>query len=109
MRATIARLFALVTQSMSPVRPSESGASGRHWARPPPAAEPLTLKVGPPEGWRMAAMGWRPILPSPSTRPMVVVVLPSPSGVGVMAVTLMYLARGAPALRRRTEAASTLP
>ena len=33
--------------------------------------------------------------PGPATRPMVVVVLPSPSGVGVMAVTSMYLAVGA--------------
>ena len=59
-----------------------------HWARPPPAADPLMLKVGPPDGWRMAPMTRWPIAASPSTRPMVVVVLPSPSGVGVIAVTL---------------------
>ena len=104
------RLFALVIASMSPVRPSESGASGRHWARPPPAAEPLMLNVGPPEGWRIVATGWRPRTPRPSTRPIVVVVLPSPSGVGVMAVTSTYLARGASAgVRAMTLCASTLP
>ena len=44
------------------------------------------LNVGPPEGWRIVATGWRPRAPRPSTRPIVVVVLPSPSGVGVIAV-----------------------
>ena len=68
--------------------------SGMHWASPPPAAEPLMLNVGPPEGWRMAPMTFFPSLPRPSTRPMVVVDLPSPSGVGVMAVTSTYLPSG---------------
>ena len=44
-------------------------------------------KVGPIDAWRMAMVArleiWRMAWPSPS----VVVVLPSPSGVGVMAVT----------------------
>ena len=90
----MARLWALVTQSMSPVRRMEIGVSGMHWARPPPAAEPLMLNVGPPLGWRMAPQTRLPSLPSPSIRPIVVVVLPSPSGVGVIAVTSMYLAVG---------------
>ena len=59
------------------------------------------LNVGPPEGWRIAPMTFLPILPSPSTRPMVVVDLPSPSGVGVMAVTSMYLPSGFPLRRLR--------
>ena len=59
------------------------------------------LKVGPPDGWRMAPMTFLPILPSPSTSPMVVVDLPSPSGVGVMAVTSMYLPSGRPFSRFR--------
>ena len=42
----------------------------------------------------MAPMTFLPILPRPSTRPMVVVDLPSPSGVGVMAVTSTYLPSG---------------
>ena len=90
----MARLWALVMASMSPVSPRLKSVSGMHWARPPPAAEPLMLKVGPPEGWRMAPMTFLPSAPSPSTRPMVVVDLPSPSGVGVMAVTSTYLPSG---------------
>ena len=46
------------------------------------------LNVGPPDGWRMAPITRLPMAANPSTRPMVVVVLPSPSGVGVIAVTL---------------------
>ena len=76
---------------MSPVRPRENSVSGMHWLRPPPAAEPLMFMVGPPEGWRMAAETLTPRLPIPCSRPMVVVDLPSPSGVGVMAVTSMNL------------------
>ncbi len=58
---------------------------------PPPAAVPLMFMVGPPEGCRRAPPTFRPILPRPSIRPQEVVLLPSPSGVGVMAVTSMYL------------------
>ena len=42
-------------------------------------------------------MTFLPIFPRPSTSPMVVVDLPSPRGVGVMAVTSMYLPSGLPA------------
>jgi hypothetical protein len=52
--ATIARLWAFTTQSISPVSPREKGVRGLHCERPPPAALPFILKVGPPEGWRMA-------------------------------------------------------
>ena len=62
------------------------------------------LKVGPPDGWRMAPITRLPMAASPSTRPMVVVVLPSPSGVGVMAVTLTYLPSGRCASRSRMRA-----
>ena len=61
---------------------------------PPPAAVPLTFMVGPPEGWRMQPPTFTPRLPRPSIRPMEVVDLPSPRGVGVMAVTSMYLPSG---------------
>jgi hypothetical protein len=46
------------------------------------------------EGWRMATVAvrsmWRNACPSPT----VVVVFPSPSGVGVIAVTTTYVASG---------------
>src|SRR5690348_9438206 len=50
--------------------------------------------VGPIDGWRMATVARLPRWPSASPRPTVVVVLPSPSGVGVIAETTTYLARG---------------
>ena len=56
-------------------------------------------KTGPSDGWRMAAMVRDPTRLSAIESPMVVVVLPSPSGVGVMAVTSMYLPFGRPASR----------
>ena len=67
---------------------------GAQEAPAPPAAEPFTPIVGPPEGWRMAAEARLLRRPRPCTRPMVVVDLPSPRGVGVMAVTSTYLPLG---------------
>src|SRR2546428_14063140 len=52
--------------------------------------------VGPMEGWRMATTARFPMWPSASPRPTVVVVLPSPRGVGVIAETTTYFARGLP-------------
>src|SRR5256884_4396224 len=52
--------------------------------------------VGPIEGWRMATIAGRPRCDSACPRPTVVVVLPSPSGVGVIAETTTYLAMGRP-------------
>src|SRR3989442_15658721 len=52
--------------------------------------------VGPIEGWRMATIAGRPMCESAWPRPTVVVVLPSPSGVGVIAETTTYLAWGRP-------------
>ena len=106
--ATIARLFAFVIASMSPVRPRERFVSGTTCARPPPAALPLMLNVGPPEGWRTQPTTFLPSRPSPSTRPSVVVVLPSPSAVGVIAVTSMYFARFFSPRRFSTFVTSTL-
>src|SRR5438552_2685398 len=50
--------------------------------------------VGPIDGWRMATIARRPMCESARPRPTVVVVLPSPSGVGVIAETTTYLAFG---------------
>ena len=47
----------------------------------------MTPKTGPRLGSRRATVTSLPIRRSPSARPIVVVVLPSPAGVGVMAVT----------------------
>src|SRR5208337_2593552 len=92
---------------MSPVSPKEKGVNGMHCASPPPAADPFIFIVGPPDGCRIAAQTFLPRLPRPSTSPMLHVDLPSPSGVGVIAVTSMYLPSGLPARRLRTLAKST--
>ncbi len=47
--------------------------------------------TGPSDGSRSTTMLFLPSLFSPSFRPMLVVVLPSPAGVGLRAVTRMSL------------------
>src|SRR4030042_711365 len=79
---------------ISPVRPGENSVIGISRALPPPAAVPLIFIVGPPEGWRIQPPTFFPLFPSPSIRPMEVVVFPSPKGVGVMAVTSIYFPSG---------------
>ena len=79
---------------------------GTTWARPPPDAPPLMPKVGPSDGCRMVAIARHPIRLSAIASPTVVVVLPSPSGVGVIEVTSMYLPSGREASRWRIESAT---
>ena len=52
-----------------------------------PTAPPLIPQTGPKEGSLKQASELTPILRKPSCKPIVVVVLPSPAFVGVMAVT----------------------
>ena len=84
---------------MSPVSPREKAVMGISRALPPPAAEPLTFMVGPPEGCRRQPPTRLPSLPRPSIRPKEVVDFPSPRGVGVMAVTSIYFPSGLPESR----------
>jgi hypothetical protein len=67
----------------------------------------LIPNTGPSEGWRIATAALRPILSRPWARPTVVVVFPSPSGVGVIAVTTTYLPRGRSRSTRSTPASVT--
>ena len=62
-------------------------AIGTTCAYPPPAAPPLTPKLGPNDGSLSAVLVLYPNLLSPIERPMFVVVFPSPAGVGLIAVT----------------------
>mmetsp|Transcript_3448 Transcript_3448/g.5023 ORF Transcript_3448/g.5023 Transcript_3448/m.5023 type:complete len:387 (+) Transcript_3448:543-1703(+) len=91
MRVSIAaasRLFAAVIAWMSPVRCRLNSSIGTTCAYPPPAAPPLMPKVGPWLGCRMQEKTFLPsTAPSAWLRPMVVVLLPSPSGVGFTPVT----------------------
>ena len=54
-------------------------------------------KEGPSEGSRRQSIAFLPMWLSASVKPTVVVVLPSPAGVGVIADTRMSLPFGLPA------------
>jgi hypothetical protein len=76
---------------------------------PPPVAPPLRPKTGPIDGWRSASADRLPIRRNACARPIDVVVLPSPAGVGVIAETRINLPRFFPACSsasRRTFALS---
>src|SRR5665811_1235862 len=65
-----------------------------HWHNlgiSPPAAPPFTPKQGPKEGSLKATTAFLPILLSPMARPTLIVVFPSPAGVGFIAVTKINL------------------
>ena len=67
---------------------------GTTWAWPPPVAPPFMPKLGPSEGSRRQMIVLLPIRLRASPRPTVVVVFPSPAGVGLIAVTRMSLPSG---------------
>ena len=90
----MARLWAFMMSLMSPVSPMENSVMGMSSEFPPPAAVPLTFMVGPPDGWRKQPPTFTLRFPRPSIRPQEVVLFPSPRGVGVMAVTSIYLPSG---------------
>ena len=81
------KLWAAPIACMSPVKCRLMSSIGATCARPPPAAPPFMPKTGPSDGSRSATIERRPILRKPSASPTVVVDLPSPAGVGVIAVT----------------------
>ena len=67
---------------------------GTTCAKPPPAAPPFIPNTGPSEGSRRQIEAFLPIRMSASPRPTVVVVLPSPAGVGLIAETRISFAPG---------------
>ena len=62
-------------------------AAGCTVERPPPVPPPLCPNTGPKDGCRSVRATLLPMRASPWVRPTATVVLPSPAGVGVMAVT----------------------
>ena len=91
---------------MSPVKWRLMSSIGSTWDMPPPAAPPLMPNTGPSEGSRTQMMLFLPSRASDWPRPTVVRVLPSPSGVGVMAVTRMSFPSGS-SLRRSSASRPT--
>ena len=75
----------------SPVKCRLMSSMGTTWAMPPPVAPPFMPNTGPKEGSRKQIRLFLPILHRASPKPTVVVVLPSPAGVGEMAVTKINL------------------
>ena len=66
---------------------------GTTWAQPPPVAPPFMPNTGPSDGSRRASMAFLPMQRMPSAKATDTVVLPSPAGVGLMAVTSTNFAR----------------
>ena len=88
------RLLADVIACRSPVKWRFRSSIGTTCAKPPPAAPPLTPKIGPSDGSRRQRIGLRPMWPRPCASATEEVVLPSPAGVGVIAVTFTILRIG---------------
>ena len=80
--------------SKSPVKCRLMSSIGTTCAWPPPAAPPFMPNTGPSEGSRRQTMAFLPMRFSASPRPTLVVVLPSPAGVGLIAVTRISLPSG---------------
>ena len=76
-----------VNACRSPVKCKLMSSCGSIVSFPPPTAPPFRPKTGPKEGSLKQAIAFLPILFSPSTKPIVVAVFPSPALVGVIAVT----------------------
>ena len=85
------RLWAEVMAWKSPVKCRLIFSIGSTCAWPPPVAPPLRPNTGPSDGSRSAITARRPMRLRASARPTVVVVLPSPAGVGLTAVTRISL------------------
>ena len=76
---------------MSPVKCKFISSIGAIWLYPPPVAPPLIPNTGPKDGSLNAKIAFLPILLNPSANPIDIVVLPSPNGVGLIAVTNISL------------------
>ena len=81
------KLFAEVIAWISPVKCKFISSIGATCACPPPVAPPFIPNTGPSDGSLNASIDFLPIFLNPSARPIDIVVLPSPNGVGLIDVT----------------------
>ena len=87
-------MLAAVTAWISPVKCRLISSIGSTCAYPPPVAPPFSPNTGPSDGSRRAIIVRLPKSESACPSPMAVVVLPSPAGVGLTAVTRISLPCG---------------
>ena len=85
------KLLAAPIAWKSPVKCKLISSIGTTCAYPPPAAPPFIPNTGPKEGSLNATRTFLPSFCKPSATPIVVVVLPSPAGVGLIAVVNINL------------------
>ena len=81
------RLLAVVIACISPVKWRFISSIGTTCAYPPPAAPPFIPKTGPKDGSLNATIAFLFLLFNACPSPIVTVDLPSPAGVGLIAVT----------------------
>jgi len=81
------KLFAVVIAWISPVKWRLISSIGAICEWPPPVAPPFIPNTGPNDGSLKANIDFLPIFLNPSANPIDIVVFPSPSGVGFIAVT----------------------
>ncbi len=85
--AALKKLCAVEIACKSPVKWRLIFSLGIICAKPPPVAPPFIPKTGPKEGSLKQPIVLFPIRFNPSVNPIEIVVLPSPNGVGVIALT----------------------
>ena len=90
------RLCAAVIAWKSPVKCRFMSSIGTTCAYPPPAAPPFIPKFGPSDASRMQIAAFWPIPVQAVAKAHGLVVLPSPAGVGLIAVTRISLPFGRP-------------
>src|SRR6185295_3267523 len=94
---------AAATQWKSPLKWRLISSIGSTIALPPPVPPPFTPNTGPIDGSRRQSITFLSMRPSPCVSATLVVVLPSPALVGVIAVTMTSLPSALPASRRSSD------
>ncbi len=100
------RLCAAVIACRSPVKWRLISSIGMTCEYPPPAAPPFIPNTGPMDGSLIPGMALCPSITKAWARPMVMVVLPSPAGVGFVVVTSINFPLGSFSTRSMVESST---